>query len=139
MNNLARAFALLSLLLPLASYGAGGGGGATGPYLAIEPAIVINLQSQGKPKFMQVKMQAMSQDPLVLEALKTHSAPVRHALIMLLSSQTAEAMYDVQTREQVRLQALDALRKVLEEMAGIKSEEGKGGLEGLYFTDFVIQ
>jgi len=127
------------MLLPLTTYGAGGGGGSSGPYMAIEPAIVINLQSQGKPKFMQVKMQAMSHDPLVLEALKTHNGPVRHSLIMLLSGQTAEAMYDVQMREQVRLQALDALRKVLEELAGIKATEEHPGLEGLYFTDFVIQ
>lgn len=131
------ALCLLPLAAPTLASG-GGGGGGSGPYLAIEPPIVVNLQTQGRLRFMQVKIQAMSNEPDTLKALQTHAAPVRHALIMLLSAQEADAMYDVQKRDQVRLQALEALRKVLEEQAGIKSE-GDKGLAGLYFTDFVIQ
>lgn len=134
--------ALMGLLLCVGALASEGGGGNNGPYMAIEPAIVVNLQSPGRPQFMQVRIQAMSHDPKVLEALKTHMGPVRDALITLLSAQTADAMYNIQQREQVRQQALEALRKVLEEHAGIKSGEGKEGptgLEALYFTDFVIQ
>ena len=118
--------------------GAEGEGGGNGPYLALDPPIVVNLVSPGSPHFMQVKVQVMSHDPKVLEAIKDNMPPVRDALIMLLSAQTATAMYDVQNREKVRQQALDAIRKVLEQVAGIKSD-GQHGVEALYFTDFIIQ
>jgi flagellar FliL protein len=119
---------------PLLASG-GGGSAGTSPYLALEPAIVVNLNTAGKVRFMQVRVQAMSRDPAVLAALQTHTGPVRHALITLLSAQTVDNMYDVQVREQVRQQALEELRGVLETHAGLKRE----GLEALYFTDFVIQ
>lgn len=131
--------ALLTLLSVSMTAAAEGGEGANnGPYLAIDPPLVVNLISPGSPHFMQVKVQVMSHDPKVLAALKDNMPPVRDALIMLLSSQTADAMFDVQNREKVRQQALDAIRKVLEQVAGIKSD-GKHGVEALYFTDFVIQ
>ena len=116
----------------------GEGGGNNGPYLAIDPPIVVNLVNPGSPRFMQVKVQVMSHDPKVLAAIKGNMPPIRDALIMLLSAQTADAMYDVQNREKVRQQALDAIRKVLEQVAGIKSD-GQHGVEALYFTDFIIQ
>lgn len=114
---------------------AAGGGAPAGPYLALEPAIVVNLQSAGRVRFMQVKVQAMSRDPKVLAALKEHTGPVRHTLITLLSAQSVDGMHDVQVREQVRQQALDDLRTVLETHAGLKRDS----LEAVYFTDFVIQ
>lgn len=131
-------FALLTLLSLSMTAGAEGEGGGNGPYLALDPPIVVNLVSPGSPHFMQVKVQVMSHDPKVLEAIKDNMPPVRDALIMLLSAQTATAMYDVQNREKVRQQALDAIRKVLEQVAGIKSD-GQHGVEALYFTDFIIQ
>ncbi len=138
MKRLALLFALLALQLPLLAHAAESAGSG-GPYLAIEPAIVVNLQGPGRPHFMQVRIQAMSDNPKVLDALKTHSAPVRDALIMLLSAQTVEGMYDVQNREKVRQEALDKLRQVLADDAGIPANSKEGGLEALYFTDFVIQ
>ena len=131
-------FALLTLLSLSMTAGAEGEGGGNGPYLALDPPIVVNLVSPGSPHFMQVKVQVMSHDPKVLEAIKDNMPPVRDALIMLLSAQTATAMYDVQNSEKVRQQALDAIRKVLEKVAGIKSD-GQHGVEALYFTDFIIQ
>lgn len=131
--------ALLTLLSVSMTAVAEGEGAGNGPYLAIDPPIVVNLISPGNPHFMQVKVQVMSHDPKVLEAIKDNMPPVRDALIMLLSAQTADAMYDVQNREKVRQQALAAIRKVLEKVAGIKSGGDHKGVEALYFTDFVIQ
>ncbi|GAB4299804.1 MAG: hypothetical protein Kow0096_19400 [Thiohalomonadaceae bacterium] len=135
MKRLLPALLLGTSLVTSPVLASGGGGAPAGPYLALEPAIVVNLRSEGRVRFMQVKVQAMSRDPAVLSALKEHTGPVRHALITLLSAQTVDRMYDVQVREQVRLQALEELRSVLETHAGLKRE----ALEALYFTDFVIQ
>jgi len=134
MKRLLPALLLCSILATPSAF-ASGGGAPAGPYLALEPAIVVNLQSSGKVRFMQVKVQAMSRDAKVLAALKEHTGPVRHALITLLSAQGVDAMYDVQVREQVRLQALEELRGVLETHAGLKRD----ALEAVYFTELVIQ
>ncbi len=135
MKRLLTALLLCNTLASTPLLASGGGGGAAGPYLALEPAIVVNLNTAGKVRFMQVRVQAMSRDPAALAALQAHTGPVRHALITLLSAQTVDNMYDVQIREQVRQQALEDLRSVLETHAGLKRES----LEALYFTDFVIQ
>lgn len=103
-------------------------------YLALSPPFVVNLSSGSKRRFMQVKAQLMSYDSDIIDAIKHHMPAVRHTMLMLLAHQTAATMYDVQAREALRQQALDDLRKVLDEQAGIKE-----GLEALYFTDFVIQ
>ncbi|PKM43968.1 MAG: hypothetical protein CVV05_14100 [Gammaproteobacteria bacterium HGW-Gammaproteobacteria-1] len=135
MKRLLAALLLCNVLSAPAIAASGGGSAGASPYLALEPAIVVNLNSAGKVRFMQVRVQAMSRDPAVLAALQAHTGPVRHTLITLLSAQTVDNMYDVQVREQVRQQALEELRGVLETHAGLKRE----GLEALYFTDFVIQ
>lgn len=135
MKRLLPALLLCSALAAPSAFAAGGGGAPAGPYLALEPAIVVNLQSAGRVRFMQVKVQAMSRDPKVLAALKEHTGPVRHTLITLLSAQSVDGMHDVQVREQVRQQALEDLRTVLETHAGLKRDT----LEAVYFTDFVIQ
>ncbi|MFA5626526.1 MAG: flagellar basal body-associated FliL family protein [Thiohalomonadaceae bacterium] len=105
------------------------------PYLELQPAIVVNLHGPGRIQFMQVEIAAMSRDSKVLAALEEHMGPMRDALITLLSAQTSEGMRDQQVREQVRLQALENLRSILETHAGFKRES----LEALYFTNFVIQ
>lgn len=135
MKRLLSALLLCCALISPPVLASGGSSAATGPYLALEPAIVVNLQAAGRVRFMQVKVQAMSRDPLALAALKEHTGPVRHALISLLAAQTVDGMYDVQVREQVRQQALEELRTVLETHAGLKRDI----LEAVYFTDFVIQ
>jgi len=113
---------------------ASGGKSSSDPYLSLDPPIVVNLQGARK-HFMQVEIEAMSRDGAALKALEMHNGPLRHALIMRLSAQTVEGMNDVQIREQVRLQILEDLRDILEQMAGFRRE----ALEAVYFTSLVIQ
>lgn len=125
---------LAALLIPPGSMAASGGD--KGPYLSISPPIVVNLQGSGKRvQFMQIEIDAMSRDNKVLAALQEHVGPVRHALLVLLSSQTAEDMWDLQKREEVRQQALENLQEIIATHAGLKP----GALEALYFTNLVIQ
>lgn len=103
-------------------------------YYALEPAFVVNLQEGRRTHFMQVKVQLMTREENVVQAVEENQPPMRDAMIMLLAHQTGETMRSVQGREQVRQQALAELRRVLAEVAGIKD-----GIEAVYFTDFVIQ
>jgi flagellar FliL protein len=135
MKQLLSSLLLCTALIAPPALASGGGSAASGPYLALEPAIVVNLRGEGRVRFMQVKVAAMTRDPAVLSALQEHTGPVRHALITLLSAQTQDRMYDMQVREEVRLQALEELRTVLETHAGLKRE----ALEAVLFTTFIIQ
>lgn len=103
-------------------------------YHAIEPAFVVNIQDGPRPRFMQVKLQLMTRDPKLIAQVENNLPPIRHAMILLLSSQSGETMRNTVAREQVRLQALEVLRESLAEVAGVQD-----GLEALYFTDLVIQ
>ena len=103
-------------------------------YYAMEPAFVVNLNEGPRMHFMQITVQFMSHDQAVIDAVDANQPPLRDALIMLLSHQTGETMRSVQGREDVRKQALNDVRKVLAEVAGVKK-----GLDAVYFTDFVIQ
>ena len=103
-------------------------------YHAIEPAFVVNVQDGNRPRFMQVKIQVMTHNKQVIDHLQNNLPPIRHAMIMLLSSQAGDTMRSAPGREAVRAQALEVMRETLAEVAGVQD-----GLEALYFTDLVIQ
>jgi len=103
-------------------------------YHPISEKFVVNVQDGSKMRFMQLKVQAMTREERVGEAIEANIPALTHTMIMLLTQQDAATMRDLQGREQVRAQALSELQKVLGEVAGLNE-----GLEAVYFTDFVIQ
>lgn len=133
-----RTLLLLSLLLlPLGLLHAEEEAAAvpSGPtYLPIGEKFVVNVQGSAKPRFMQLKVQAMTREAKVAEAVDANMPALTHAMIMLLSQQDADTMSSIQGREAVRAQALVELQKVLSELAGLDQ-----GLAAVYFTDFVLQ
>jgi len=118
-------------------------------YYPLKPDFIANLRGGGKRiHFTKVAVQVMTRDTAVIRAIEENGPAVRHALLMLLSNQTYDAMRDVQKREEVRLEAMEQLKSVLAELAGISDEkkiedaDGKkhpSGIQAIYFTDFVIQ
>jgi flagellar FliL protein len=136
---------LLLCLLPLTSgtvfAAAGGKADVAGPYLAMEP-FVVNVQDGARVRFMQVKVQVMSTNPQVLEALKLHTPALRDAMIMLLAHQNAAAIQSVEGRENLRAEALAAAAAVLTQVTGADpgaNPAAGAGVEAVYFTDFIIQ
>ena len=126
---------LLSLTLPFMASAAEGGGGKVDPaYVPLNPPFVVNLQNGNQMTFMQVKVQVLSHESAVRDALKAQDPAIRDAMIMLLTQQTAAAMHTVQGREKLRQEAKKAIQQVLAQNAGLKK-----GVEEVYFTGFVIQ
>ncbi len=124
---------LASGAMPLHASGQAAASGAA-IYHALEPAFVVNLQEGRRLRFMQVKVQVMTRDKKVVDALLEHGPAVRDAMIMLLAHQSAEAMRSTSGREALRGEALSALQEVLARQA-----HREGGIEAVYFTDYVIQ
>ncbi len=102
-------------------------------YLPLEPAFVVNSDSQSGMKFLQVSMEIMAHDPAVIEEAKKHMPLIRNNLVMLLSSQTYADVSTRDGKEKVRAAALTEIQKILEQ------QTGKQGVEAVYFTSFVMQ
>ena len=84
-------------------------------------------------RFMQISIQVADRDPAVIERIKEHNPAIRNGLVMLFSSQDPEVLNTREGKEQLRQDALEEVRSVLEQMTG------RGRLENLYFTSFVMQ
>ena len=102
-------------------------------YLALDPAFVVNFKSTGSNRFLQVGVQLMAQEQAALDAAKANEPALRDALIMLFSSQDASVLATREGKEQLRLEALAAVRKVLEGRFSGKP------VDAVYFTAFVMQ
>jgi flagellar FliL protein len=107
---------------------------ATPQYFKFDPAFVVNFGEQGNTRFLQVTVEAMSRDPLVIEAVKSSEPMIRNDLVLLFSSQKYDDLLAAEGKEKLRQTTLESIRKAIA-VEGAKPE----ALEGVYFTSFVIQ
>lgn len=102
-------------------------------YVSLDPPFVVNVTGATGNHFLQIAAQVKITDPSVADTLKQSQAPIRDAMIMLFSGQKVDYLKTIAGKETLRKQALAAIQKVL------KDNTGKPGVDGLYFTGFVIQ
>lgn len=103
-------------------------------YVALDPPFVVNFEAEQLVRFLQVTVQVMSRDPMTVELIKTNDPVVRNDLLLLLGNQTYTTISSRDGKEKLRLEALEAVRKVVKN-AGGKPET----VEAVYFTSFVMQ
>lgn len=116
-----------------ASFASGGGGGGSSPFIPLNPPIIVNIMDGAKIRHMQVIIEIKLADPANAGKVDLHKGPLRHELILLLSSQDAATISSALGKEQLRKDALAAAQKVLQEL------EGEPIIDALYFTNFIIQ
>lgn len=102
-------------------------------YIALEPNFVVNLQNERSMRFLMVEVQLMTRKDSVITAVEEFEPRLRHELIMLFSKQTRDAVSSAEARDALITDTLDTVNRVLTE------ERGKGGVEAVYFTKFVMQ
>jgi len=102
-------------------------------YLALDPALVVNLAAPDSGRYLQVSVEVMTREDKALDDLKLHMPVIRNNLLMLFGQQTAEGLAGRDGREALRQLALTEVQKVMRE------ETGKDAIEALYFTSFVTQ
>jgi flagellar protein FliL len=103
-------------------------------YLAFDPPFVVNFQADQIVRFLQVSVQVMSRDPKTLELLKDNDPVVRNDLLILFANQQYSVLATPAGKEQLRANALAAIRKDLTQAGGDPSR-----VEAVYFTSFVMQ
>lgn len=102
-------------------------------YVPLEPALVVNLDRNGRLGFLQVTAEAMTRTPAVEEALLRHSPVIRNNLLMLLSGKTYAEIASREGKEALRQEALEEVNRIL------SAQSVAGEVEDLYFTGFVMQ
>lgn len=105
----------------------------TAKYLALDPALVVNLAGADSGRYLQVSVEVMTRNEAALDDLKLHMPVIRNNLLMLFGQQTADGLAGRDGREALRQLALTEVQKVMRE------ETGKDTIEALYFTSFVTQ
>ncbi len=125
----------LLLLLPLAVLaGDEEGKPATEPqYVKLSPAFVVNVKRGTGARFLQVKADVLVNSKDDAKLVEQHMPLIRHTMIMTISDRDGRKIRTIQMREQLRAEAEAAIRKALKEAAG------REVIEGLFFTDFVVQ
>ena len=124
---------IVLLMLSSTSFAAGGGGNSNSPFIPLNPPIIVNIVDGDKVRHMQVIIEIKLVDPAESAKVDLHKGPIRHELILLLSSQDAATISSAVGKEQLRKDALATVQKVMQEL------EGKPIIEALYFTNFIIQ
>lgn len=115
------------------SFAAGGGGGAASPFIALNPPVIVNIQDGEYIRHMQVNIEIKLVDKTNADKIMLHLGPLRHELILLLSSQDASSISRPHGKEELRKVALKSVQDVMQEL------EGDPLIEALYFTNFIIQ
>ena len=112
---------------------ASSGGGGNSPFIELSPPIIVNIMDGEYIRHMQVIVEIKLADPSKSAKVDLHKGPIRHELILLLSSQDSATISSSLGKEQLRKDALEAVQKKLQEL------EGEPLVEALYFTNFIIQ
>ena len=84
-------------------------------YVSLGDALVLNLASSGKTRFVQFKADILVKGSDGETDVENHLAAVRHVLIMSYSGQTVEDMRSVESREEIRVVAVAKVKKLIEE------------------------
>lgn len=102
-------------------------------YVYLQPAFTANVGHAGRLRYVRTEIALKVSSDEAAEQIKTHMPYLRHEMIMLLSSQTTEAINTPKGRDQLRIAALDRLRG---RMIAITEAPL---IEELYFSNFVAQ
>lgn len=103
-------------------------------YVALDPPFVVNFENDQSVRFLQVTVQAMTRDPATVELLKANDPVVRNDLLLLLGNQKSTVVATREGKEQLRTDALAAVRHVIQAAGGQPDH-----VEAIYFTSFVMQ
>ena len=128
-------FLCLTVVNPLYAEEEGGGEEAVDDtrYYELSPPFVVNLQTkERRMRFLQVRIQILGTPDAIAEVQK-HNAPLRDIIITRLSEQSRETVNTPKKKKALQEKIQADVEDVLKELTGKKQ------IEGLYFTNFVIQ
>jgi flagellar FliL protein len=101
-------------------------------YMQIDREFLVNLS--GSKKVMSVQMAVMTHyDDRVFENIKRHDFALRSAVMDVMRMTTEADLVKPEFRKELALKIRDAMNTLLEKF------EDFGGIEDIYFTNFIVQ
>ena len=105
-----------------------GAAGAAANIFPLEP-FIVNIYDGQELRYLKVKVEMEMAGPGVKAVLDGRLAPIRDAILVLLSSKTMQDIQDIQGKNQLKEEILAAVNKHIP----------PGQISKIYFTDFVVQ
>lgn len=106
----------------------GEGAAAGGTVYPLEP-FIVNIYDGQELRYLKLKVEFEMANPQAKGELDAKLAPLRDAILILLTTKTMQEIQDLQGKNQLREQILAAVSKVVPPSKVTK----------VYFTDFVVQ
>ena len=94
----------------------------------LEP-FIVNIYDGQEIRYLKLKVEFELANPQVKPELDAKVAPLRDAILILLTTKTMQEIQDLQGKNQLREQILAAVGKIVP----------PGRVTKIYFTDFVVQ
>lgn len=107
--------------------------GAPSIYLKLDEPFILDFLVDGKQRYLQLNMTVTSKEQTQIDALKLNMPLIRNSLVLLFSSQSFDELKTMEGKLSLKKAALDAINKLLEQ------QTGKGGIDAVLFTSFVMQ
>lgn len=110
--------------------GAPAAGGAPGAstVFPMEP-FIVNIYDGQELRYLKVKVEMEMANPAIKPELEGRLAPIRDAILVVLTTKTLQDIQDVQGKNQLREEILVSVSKII----------AQGKVTKVYFTDFVVQ
>jgi flagellar basal body-associated protein FliL len=103
-------------------------------YIELKPGFTVSFGTSGRVGYLKAGI-SLRVANAAAPAVELHMPAIRHELIMFFSAKAPEVLVAADKREGLRTEALEKMRKLLEEAAQVKPEE----VEDLLFTEFFTQ
>ena len=103
-------------------------GGPSANIFPLEP-FIVNIYDGQELRYLKVKVELDMVGPTVKGELEARLAPIRDAVLVLLSAKTLQDVQDVQGKNNLKDEILGAINKHIP----------PGKISKVYFTDFVVQ
>ncbi|MEE2729467.1 MAG: flagellar basal body-associated FliL family protein [Pseudomonadota bacterium] len=100
-------------------------------YVELKPSFVTNYQSR-KMGYLKADVTLKVKGGQTAEAVDRHKPAIRHHLVMLFSSQSAEALGSMEGKEMLKETALS------EVVAALQEEGEPADVEDILFTSFIV-
>ncbi|MFL0803572.1 MAG: flagellar basal body-associated FliL family protein [Agarilytica sp.] len=122
-----------------AAEGEGGEGEAVAEaqaiYLPLKPPFVINYGGAGRLRFLKTEVSVRVTTIDAANAVRSHMPFVRNNLLMLFASQTNQTVGSQEGKQQIRVDALEAIRDIVEREEQTPRED----IVEVFFNNFIVQ
>ena len=119
-------------ITPMSAHAGEGHGGGEGKkdasQVQLEP-FILNIGDTAGSRYAKMGISIDLSAPTLAELVKARTAPIRDAVIMIVTAKTAQDIMSAEGRMQLKDELLDRINGVL----------GYKAVKALYFTDFVVQ